>query len=97
MSVEVVNAVFSGLVVLLTLFTTSATIRARRVAVDRRAYRELQRDHVVALQHIYELELMVAARGITPPKRPDRLETTDDDGTSGNPPALPPAPQPSPR
>jgi hypothetical protein len=95
MSVEVVNAVFSGLVVLLTLFTTQATIRARRVAVDRRAYRELQRDHLVALTFVYELETFCAVRGLTPPKRPDRLETMADDDTPGSPPSLPPPPVPA--
>jgi hypothetical protein len=93
-SVEFVNAVFSGLVVLLTLFTTSATVRARRVAVDRRAYRELQRDHLQALTFIYELETFCAVRGLVPPQRPDRLERTEDDGTP-SPPALPPQPSPT--
>lgn len=94
MSVEIVNAVFTGLVALLTLFTTTATIRARRVAVDRRAYRELQRDHLVAITFVYELETFCAVHGLTPPRRPDRLERTEDDGTP-NPPALPPQPSPA--
>lgn len=95
MSVEVVNAVFSGLVVLLTLLTTGTTIRARRVEVDRRAHRDLQRDHLVALTHIYQLELAMALAGLTPLTRPDRLRSSQHDDPSGSPPALPPPPAPA--
>lgn len=96
MSTEVINAVFSGLVLLLGALAGAANVRARRVAVDRRAYRALQRQNVVALGHIYALELALASRGITPPPRPEALEDfEDDDLDTPPPPTLPPPPVPA--
>jgi len=92
-----INAVFSGLVLLLGALATLVTARGRRAGVERREFRELQRTVVDAFGHIFVLETELASRGITPPPRPPRLDKdgSDDDNSAATPtPALPPQPRP---
>ena len=92
-----INAVFSGLVLLLGALATLVTARGRRAGVQRREYRELQRTVVDAFGHIFVLETALASRGITPPPRPARLDqggVDDDAPVPSSTPALPPQPRP---
>lgn len=91
----VINAVFSGLVLLLGALATLVTARTRRAGIQRREFRELQRTVVDAFGHIFVLETALAGRGITPPPRPPRLDRLDEDDTVPTP-ALPPQPSPGP-
>lgn len=91
----VINAVFSGLVLLLGALATLVTARGRKAGVQRREYRELQRTVVDAFGHIFVLETMVAGAGLRPPPRPPRLDRLDEDETVPTP-ALPPQPSPGP-
>jgi hypothetical protein len=89
-----INAVFSGLVLLLGALATLVTARGRRAGVERRELRELQRTVVDAFGHIFVLETALASRGIAPPPRPPRLDRSDDDDVPTPTPALPPQPRP---
>ncbi|TAK32321.1 MAG: hypothetical protein EPO40_03060 [Myxococcaceae bacterium] len=90
---QLVNAVFSGLVLLLGAVGTLVATRGRRVAVDRREHRRLQRAHLDALRHIFQLEQDLADIGEVPRPRPRSLDGGDEDN---DPPAvLPPTPQPA--
>lgn len=88
-----INAVFSGLVLLLGALATLVTARSRRAGVQRREYRELQRTMLDAFGHIYILETALASRGIAPPARPRRLDQFGEDDPAP-PVALPPQPSP---
>lgn len=88
-----INAVFSGLVVLLGALATLVTARGRRAGVQRRDFRDLQRVNVAAFGHIYTLEVALASHGVTPPPRPALLDQgRDEDAIPA--PALPPQPRP---
>ena len=89
-----INAVFSGLVLLLGALATLITARGRRAGVQRREFRALQRRYLAALTHIFSLESLVAGLGVAPPARPAAIESADDDELPA--PTLPPAPRPSP-
>jgi hypothetical protein len=91
MSPELVNAAFSGLVLLLGALGGLLTIRGRQAGVRRREYRDVQRRFIAALGHIFKLETALAAVGQQPPARPAILEPDDEDDP---PPALPPLPRP---
>jgi hypothetical protein len=91
-----VNGVFSGLVLLLGAVATLVTARSRRMGVQRREFRELQRTVVDAFGHIFVLETALAQRGITPPPRPKRLDEVGEDDVP-TPTALPPQPSPEPQ
>lgn len=97
---QLVNAIFSGLVLLLGAVGTLVATRGRRAAVDRREHRKLQRRYIAALRHIFRLETELAELGHQPPARPELLDDEDDDGGDGravrgvDPSTLPPTPQP---
>lgn len=84
-----IQAVFSGLVLLLGAVGGLVTVRGRRTAVRARDLKALQRQCLAALAHIFRLERELAAHGIRPPPRPDELEPEDDDAPA----PLPPPPQ----
>lgn len=89
------NGIFSGLVLVLGALATLITARGRKVGVQRREFRELQRTVVDAFGHIFVLETALASRGIKPPARPSRLDQIDGDESVPTP-ALPPQPSPGP-
>ena len=89
-----VNGIFSGLVLLLGAVATLVTARSRRIGVQRREFRELQRTVVDAFSHIFTLETALAQRGITPPARPKRLDEVGAEDAPAPTPALPPQPSP---
>jgi hypothetical protein len=87
MSVELISAVFTGLIGLLSGLGVLLATQRRRSDQDsrevRRGYRELQRKFVAALGHIFALETTLAQRGIPAPERPEILERDDDvDGST---------------
>lgn len=91
-----INAVFSGLVLVLGALAGLITARSRRAGVARREFRKLQRVNVAAFGHIYTLEVTLASNGIAPPARPRVLDEDDDgeDRVVPAAPALPPQPRP---
>lgn len=93
---EVINAVFSGLVLLLGALATLVTARGRRTGIRARDYRDLQRRYLVSLSHIFSLETVLAGAGISPPARPALLDSADREDDVPATPALPPQPQPGP-
>lgn len=93
---QVINAVFSGLVLLLGAVGALIGVRARRAGVTRREYRDLQRQHVAALVHIFALEVELARHGRTPPPRPGVLDVDPEHDEPGPVAALPPPPAPDP-
>lgn len=97
MSVDpaVINAVFSGLVLLLGAFAGLVTARSRRAGIRQRDYRDLQRRFIISLTHVFTLETALAAHGVTPPARPVGLDPTRDEDDVPVP-ALPPQPRPEP-
>lgn len=91
----VINAVFSGLVLLLGALATLVTARSRKAGVERRDYRIQQKTMVIAYAFIYRLETALASRGIPVPPRPSELEQWGDDDDVVPTPSLPPQPGPS--
>jgi hypothetical protein len=83
MSVEMISAVFTGLIGLLTALAALLANRSRRVSEDsrtiRKQARELQKKFVAAMGHIFVLETTLASRGVAPPERPKILEQDDED------------------
>lgn len=94
MSPELINAVFSGLVLLLGALAGLLTVRGRQAGVRRRDYRDLQRKLVAALGHVFRLETQLAAVGQEPPPRPAVLELDESDAAPTPPATLPPVPRP---
>lgn len=88
-----INAVFSGLVLLLGALAGLVTARGRKAGIRQRDYRDLQRRFLVSLTHVFTLETALAAHGIKPPARPTGLDPTADEDDSPVP-ALPPQPRP---
>ena len=92
-----INAVFSGLVLLLGALATLVTARSKRVGVQRREFRKLQRRYLAGLGHIFSLETILAGAGIAPPPRPPLIDQNDEDEEAvPATPALPPQPRPEP-
>jgi hypothetical protein len=86
LSVELISAIFTGLIGLLSGLGVLLATQRRRSDQDsrevRREYRELQRKLVAALRHIFTLETTLAQRGLPTPERPEILEKDDDDDGS---------------
>lgn len=91
---QTINAVFSGLVLVLGALATLVTARSRRAGVQRRDYRQLQRVNVAAFGHIYTLEVALASHGVAPPARPPELDDRDDNDELPATPVLPRQPRP---
>lgn len=87
---ELVNALFSGLVLLLGAVATLVTARGRKAGVQRREHRDLQRRLLAALGHIFRLESELAERGVTPPTRPAVLDQDDGEDVAPLPPVARP-------
>lgn len=85
-SPELLGSLFTGLTGLLAALAAFTATRSRRVAEDRKALRKqargLQRRFVTALDHIFDLEQLLARRGLPIPARPEILEMDDDDDES---------------
>ncbi|MGL5911216.1 MAG: hypothetical protein ACRCZP_14530 [Phycicoccus sp.] len=90
--VPAVNAIFSGLVLLLGAVAALVTARGRRASVRRRDYRDLERRFLAALAHIFALETDLAGLGRNPRPRPAALDA--DDEPDATPAVLPPQPRP---
>ncbi len=95
---ELLNSVFSGLVLLVGALATYTASRSRRIGEDQRAlrrqFRTLQRKYLAAVGHMFVLEVELAERSIRVPARPAILEADDDDDQPVTP-ALPPPPTPA--
>lgn len=89
MTPELLNALFQGAVLLFGALGITAAQRSSRSAVRAREFRDLQNRHLVAIGHIYRLELDRASHGLPLIPRPSALE----DPTNG--PPGPPAPTPA--
>lgn len=87
MTPELLTAIFQGAVLVFGALGITAAQRSSRAAVRVRDYRDLQQRHLVAVGHIYRLELDRASHGLPPIPRPSALE---DPGNAPGPPA--PAP-----
>lgn len=89
MSVEMISAVFTGCVGILTALAALLANRSRRVGEDNRAIRrqarELQRKFLVAIGHIFTLETELAKRGAPVPARPEILDKDEDDDDGPSP------------
>ncbi len=92
MSPELLGSIFTGLTGLLAALAAFTATRNRRITEDRKALkkqaRTYQRRLLSALDHIFDLEQLLARRGIQVPARPEILEMDDDDD---EPVARPPA------
>jgi hypothetical protein len=91
-----INAVFSGLVLVLGALATLITARGRRAGVQRREFRSLQRRYLAALTHVFSLETVIAGLGQVPPARPAAIDQADDEDDTATP-SLPPRPRPETR
>ncbi len=96
-SPELIGSAFTGLTGLLAALAAFTATRSRRVQEDRKAVRKqarlLQRKLIAALDHMFDLETLLAQRGIPVPTRPEILEVDDDDDEpSARPPAAAGAP-----
>lgn len=91
-----INAVFSGLVLVLGGLATLITARGRRAGVQRREFRSLQRRYLAALTHVFALETVIAGLGQIPPARPGVIDQVDDEDDAPTP-SLPPRPRPETR
>lgn len=83
MSPELIGSLFTGLTGLLAGLAAFTATRNRRITEDRKALkrqaRTLQRRVIAALDHIFDLEQLLARRGLAIPDRPAILEMDDDD------------------
>jgi hypothetical protein len=83
MTVEMISAISTGAIGLMTALAALLANRSRRRSEDtratRRLYRDLQRKYHAAMGHVFLLEQkLVQARKPVPP-RPEILESDDDD------------------
>ncbi len=68
------GVIFQGLATLAVALGLTAAGRARRSAVDRGAFRTLQRECLLWAEHGYGLERRLAGAGLPVPPRPAALE-----------------------
>lgn len=78
-----ISAIFTGLTGLLAGLAALLATRSRRMSEDsrliRRQARDLQRQYIASVQHIFVLETELARRGLPIPARPEILERDGDD------------------
>jgi hypothetical protein len=68
------GVIFQGLAALAIALGLGSASRARRAAVDRGAFRTLQRECLAWAEHGYNLERRLAGAGLSVPRRPPVLE-----------------------
>ena len=78
MSPESIGAIFTGLTGLVAALAAYAASRGRRTAADvralRRRVRRLEQLSASAVEHIFNLELVLSGHGFPVPPRPEILE-----------------------
>ena len=79
MSADQLVAILQGTAVLVGALGLGVAQRNKRARVSRRAWRDLERRFLSAMEHIFTLEFELAERGIPRPPRPRTLESSEDD------------------
>lgn len=83
MTPEMINALFSGALLLVGALSTYTAARSRKLGLDRRYVRDLERRYLAARAYIFTMKRVLVDHGITVPSQPPDLDEDDGPGSPG--------------